>query len=103
MKIIVKKIKIVVLSLILKDALTLKKKNSGDEFLVEKKNPLVMPPEYGMLPMPESINEDKKESNNSSIKNLIIKGEKNNKDLSVNNNNGTQTTSIEKLILEKIK
>ena len=36
-----------------KDALTLKKKPSGDEFLVEKKNPLVMPPNYGKLPIPE--------------------------------------------------
>ena len=28
-----------------KDALTLKKKNNSDEFLVEKKNPLVLPPD----------------------------------------------------------
>ena len=30
-----------------KDAFTLKKKSSIDEFLVEKKNPLVLPPEFG--------------------------------------------------------
>jgi hypothetical protein len=36
-----------------KDALTLKKKPSRDEFLVEKKSPLVMPPDYGKLPIPE--------------------------------------------------
>ena len=64
MNIIVKIIKIVFLSLILtscqsaKDVLTLKKKESSDEFLVEKKSPLVMPPEYGILPMPESINQN---------------------------------------------
>ena len=48
---IVKILKIVILSLILascqstKDALTLKKKNNGKEFLVEKKRPLILPPE----------------------------------------------------------
>ena len=35
-----------------KDAFTLQKKNNTDEFLVEKKNPLVLPPEYGKLPLP---------------------------------------------------
>jgi hypothetical protein len=35
-----------------KDALTLKKKTTGDEFLVEKKSPLVLPPDYGELPIP---------------------------------------------------
>ena len=72
-------------------------------FLVEKKSPLVLPPEYGMLPIPEDINQSKTESNNNSIKNIINKNKKNNKDLSVNNSNNTQTSSIEKLILEKIK
>ena len=36
------------------DALTLKKKSSTDEFLVEKKSPLVLPPNYGELPLPSS-------------------------------------------------
>ena len=58
MNITAKIIKIIVISLILascqsaKDALTLKKKESSDEFLVEKKSPLVMPPDYGKLPEP---------------------------------------------------
>ena len=48
-----------------KDALTLKKKESGDEFLVEKKNPLVLPPDYGKLPEPsENKLEQKKEEEN---------------------------------------
>ena len=38
------------------DALTLKKKNSADEFLVEKKSPLVLPPNYGDLPLPNEEN-----------------------------------------------
>ena len=32
-----------------KDGFTLKKKNNSDEFLVEKKNPLVLPPDYGKI------------------------------------------------------
>ena len=108
MNITVKIIKIIVLSLILtscqsaKDAFTLKKKESSDEFLVEKKSPLVMPPEYGMLPMPDSANQSQKKVNDNSVKDLLIKKEKKNKDVSVNDNS-TQATSIEKLILKKIK
>ena len=41
--------------------LTLKKKSSSDEFLVEKKSPLVLPPNYGELPLP---NEDNKKEKN---------------------------------------
>ena len=35
-----------------KDALSGAKKNKSDEFLVKKKNPLVMPPNYDDLPKP---------------------------------------------------
>ena len=35
-----------------KETLSLKKKTSTNEFLVKKKNPLVMPPEYESLPKP---------------------------------------------------
>ena len=31
------------------------KKNNSDEFLVEKKNPLVMPPNFNELPNPENL------------------------------------------------
>ena len=44
-----------------KDGLTLKKKSGADEFLVKKKNPLVLPPEFSELPNPDSEN-SKKES-----------------------------------------
>ena len=38
------------------EGFTLKKKNIGDEFLVEKKNPLVLPPDYSKLHTQEKIN-----------------------------------------------
>ena len=48
-----------------KDAFTLKKKSSGDEFLVEKKSPLVLPPNYGELPIPDENNlKNKKDDSN---------------------------------------
>ena len=40
----------------MKEGFQLKKKNNADEFLVEKKNPLVLPPNYDDLPTPGSIN-----------------------------------------------
>ena len=71
------------------------KKNSSDEFLVEKKSPLVMPPEFDELPIPnnKNNNESKKEVN---IKNMISekKSEKNNNVLS---------DDLEVSILDKIK
>ena len=41
-----------------KDNLSLKKKKSVDEFLIEKKNPLVVPPEFSKLPVPKSQDEN---------------------------------------------
>ena len=37
-----------------KDGLTQKKRSNADECLVEKKNPLVLPPTFGDLPSPDS-------------------------------------------------
>ena len=36
----------------IKEGFTNQKKSSSDEFLVEKKSPLVMPPDYNNLPVP---------------------------------------------------
>ncbi len=65
------KIKLLLLLLILltscqavKDGLTGKKRNNSDEFLVEKKNPLELPPDFNQLPVPkkdkENINQSEK-------------------------------------------
>ena len=71
------------------------KKNSSDEFLVEKKSPLVMPPEFNELPIPDQ-NEDAKQKDENNIKNLITD----------NNGNTEQEVSdsdLEGSILSKIK
>ena len=41
-----------------KETLTLKKNKNIDEFLIEKKNPLILPPEFSKLPEPRKNNED---------------------------------------------
>ena len=39
----------------MKSAFVNEKKNNTDEFLVEKKSPLVMPPDFNELPIPKEI------------------------------------------------
>lgn len=56
----------------IKDNLSMKKKANSDEFLVKKKNPLILPPDYQDLPKPLSEennikNEEDKEINFSKI------------------------------------
>ena len=83
-----------------KDAFTLKKKSSTDEFLVEKKNPLVLPPEYGKLPIPSDQQVTKESSEGTDIKSLVGNEDKAS---SSKKEKKTLPTSIEKSILEKIK
>ena len=80
-----------------KEGFSSQKKKSTDEFLVEKKSPLVMPPDFNELPLPkisENIEEEENESGNN-IEKLIS-----------NNNSpeisGAQDKNFENLIIEKI-
>ena len=79
-----------------KEAFTNQRKNSSEEFLVEKKSPLVMPPDYTELPIPQEMKKEKTDKN--SIKNLIT--EKQNEDVSFDKNTNK---SFEESILNKIK
>jgi len=80
----------------LKEGFTNQKKNNSDEFLVEKKSPLVMPPDYNELPIPNEKNINK-ESNE--IKSLISKS----KNGEIEENFDKKSSSFEGSILEKIK
>ena len=77
------------------------KKKGNEEFLIEKKSPLVLPPSFGKLPEPgQEINENKKSNNenNLSIEKIITQESSTDKDTqSIKTNN-----SIEKSIIEKI-
>ena len=77
-----------------------KRSDQGDEFLIDKKNPLVMPPDFDKLPKPGEANIDSAKdivSNQSNIKDLL----KNSNDQSISNT--SESTSIESSILKKIK
>ena len=75
------------------------KKNNSDEFLVEKKSPLLMPPDYNELPVPSSDSIKNKDENNQ-VKKLITKS--NNTDSNFNKSNNSKS-SFEELLIEKIK
>ena len=79
-----------------KEGFTSQKKKSTDEFLVEKKSPLVMPPEFNELPVPkssENISENETENN---IENLISNND-------TPENSEIQNENFENSIIEKIK
>jgi len=83
-----------------KDAFQSKKRSDqSDEFLVQKKNALVMPPDFEKLPTPGNQEFYQEEITDSSdIKDLLkIKENKNQE------NNSDQPTGIESAILKKIQ
>ena len=76
----------------------LKKGNTGDEFLVEKKNPLVLPPEFSELPQPKSsssLNENEEVSFETKILSKDSLGQK--------DNSISKSNSTEDFILKNIK
>ena len=81
---------------VVKEGFKSPKQKTSDEFLVEKKSPLIMPPNFNELPIPKSSNQKNKKNDNT-IEDLISKSE--NKILE-NKENTKQ--DLEKTILEKI-
>ena len=85
-----------------KEALQGKKRSEqSDEFLVEKKNPLELPPDFGDLPVPleQGEGENIQANNEQDIKN-ILEIDTNEENSQETNNQSNQ--SLEKSILEKI-
>ena len=84
----------------IKDAFSTQKKNSTDEFLVEKKNPLKLPPDFDELPTPnQDINQQNDDEDG--LKELLITSEDSTKDKSESSDSKNDT--LEKQLLEKIK
>lgn len=79
------------------DGFSRNKKDNTDEFLVEKKNPLVLPPNYNDLPTPESVNPSN-EKDIDSFKSTITKSENNESE-----QNSSKSSSTEESILKNIK
>ena len=77
------------------------KKKGTDEFLVQKKQPLTMPPNFEKLPLPNTTLEENKDKNqNTSSLEKILKGS--NKEIKIDENQN-QKNPIENLILKEIK
>jgi len=78
-----------------KEAFTNQKKNSADEFLVEKKSPLIIPPDFDKLPIPND-KENASEIKGNQIKKLLSKDQTEIK-------NSSTSKNFKESILEKIK
>ena len=84
-----------------KDALQGKKRSdNSDEFLVEKKKPLTVPPDFNELPVPLDQEKDQIENQDDINIKKVLKIDENLEKSTQSNNEGQ--TSIEKLIIEKI-
>ena len=81
-----------------KEGFKSQKKNNSDEFLVEKKSPLVMPPDFDELPVPKEETEIS-ENDENEIKKLISINE----DDKINNDISEKNKTIENSLLKKIK
>ena len=82
-----------------KDALQGKKRSDkSDEFLVEKKNPLELPPDFDDLPVPLEQGEGEiiQANNEQDIKNILEI------DTNEENSQETNSQSLKELIIEKI-
>ena len=78
-----------------------KRSDQGDEFLIDKKNPLAMPPDYDKLPVPgETIKKtiNVEQNDQSNIENLLKKTADEQE-----NGSSQSSSSIENSILKKIK
>ena len=75
-----------------KKALTGAKKNTTDEFLVKKKDPLILPPDYENLPSPDEV--DMALDENSIFENTLEDDD---------TGNSSASKSVESSILKKIQ
>ena len=82
----------------MKSAFVNEKKNNTDEFLVEKKSPLVMPPDYNELPIPKEKIEQT-DINENEFKILITQTNQDTK----SDSNENVDKNLEELLLKKIK
>ena len=71
--------------------LSMEKKENVDEFLIQKKNPLVLPPEFSKLPKPtDEINREKDEEEEIDLSKVLKKSD----ETKISN----QSTDLEKSI-----
>ena len=69
---------------------------STDEFLVKKKEPLVLPPDFNKIPEPGSLSKKKEEENEDRIKKIL-------KVPSTKETKENNSSSVEDTIIDKIR
>ena len=82
-----------------KDALSGKKYENSDEFLVIKKNPLVLPPNFNDLPTPKDVVDTTQIENIENEIEEMLSSIKDNEEVAESSSAG----STESFVLEKIK
>ena len=75
----------------IKRGLTGAKKTSGDEFLIQKKDPLILPPDYENLPIPNEETDTEEISTFEKNLGTLIE------------DNSSRSSSVEDSILKKIR
>ena len=83
------------------EALDPQRKNNTEEFLVEKKSPLSMPPDFEKLPIPKSEKVVENENEENNLKKLIVNNQTNNSEIS--SESEESVGNFEKSLIEKIK
>ena len=76
-----------------KETMSGQKVTNTDEFLIKKKDPLVLPPEYEKLPLPKT---GKQKSNMNNIETVLKSNKTKNSDSKV-------STDLENMILEELR
>jgi hypothetical protein len=76
-----------------KKTMTGEKVTTTDEFLIKKKDPLVLPPEYEKLPLPKRNN---KKKNQSSVETALGSSKK-------EDDNSNTTSTLESTILKELR
>jgi len=78
-----------------KKVMTGQKVNTTDEFLIKKKDPLILPPQYDKLPLPKSGDFQEKEEN--TIKSILKTGKNS------ETKKSSSISSLERKILEELR
>ena len=84
-----------------KKAMDPQRKDNSDEFLVKKKSPLSIPPDFEILPVPKDQKMDNLENKEDDFKELIVNSQSNNSE--IKNNSGKNVGTFEESLIEKIK
>mgnify|MGYP001350434083 FL=1 len=84
-----------------KDAFDPQRKNSSDEFLVEKKSPLSMPPDFEKLPQPKNKKDNNIPKDDFNLESIINTSQ--NESESNNNESSKDSSNLEESIIDIIK